>query len=115
MGTELLKEAMKEYPSLEVNVSSISSLKVFLKCGFVPSKETRSKKYLDTTRYDFKVFQKAPDLLSGQGAAMYTDTIIDFNMELKRAIELFENNQNTLHFKDSRENHQKLKKSKKLK
>ncbi len=115
VGTELLKEAMKEYPSLEVNVSSISSLKVFLKCGFVPSKETRSKKYLDTTRYDFKVFQKAPDLLSGQGAAMYTDTIIDFNMELKRAIELFENNQNTLHFKDSRENHQKLKKSKKLK
>ena len=57
VGTELLKEAMKEYPSLEVNVSSISSLKVFLKCGFVPSKETRSKTYLDTTRYDFKVFQ----------------------------------------------------------
>lgn len=101
VGIELLKEAMEQYPNLGAQVSSIASLKVFLECGFNPIDGIQKKEELNTTSYDFKTFQKEPELLNGQ-AAMYRQSITVFNEKMEKAISLFEENGQSLYFKDSR-------------
>jgi GNAT superfamily N-acetyltransferase len=117
VGTELLKEAMAQYPNIGAQVSSIASLKVFLECGFQPQELTTKENCdLDTTSYDFKTFNKEPLLLNGQ-AAMYRNSLEIFNKKLEESIDLFEANGQSLYFEDTRLISQNLsnKKNKKFK
>lgn len=103
VGTELLKEAMNQYDNLGAQVSSIASLKVFLECRFAPlNLDTKQKPDLDLTSYDFKVFNKDPELLNEQGA-MYRRSIEIFQDRLNSSIQLFEKNDGSLYFSDPRE------------
>lgn len=114
VGTELLKEAMCQYPNLGAQVSSIASLKVFLECGYEPMDlKTKGLFDLNPTSYDFKVFNKDPELLNGQ-AAMYRNSIELFSKKMNESIELFKDNGGSLYMDDKREM-PKLKKKKKLK
>ena len=116
VGTELLKEAMTQYPNIGAQVSSMASLKVFLECGFQPQELTTKEKCdLDTTSYDFKTFSKEPSLLNGQ-AAMYRYSLKLFNKKMEESKDLFNANGQSLYFKDTRELSPNLlnKKNKKL-
>ncbi len=114
VGTELLKEAMSQYPNLGAQVSSVASLKVFLECGYEPMDlKTKGTFDIKPTSYDFKVFNKDPELLNGQ-AAMYRNSIELFSKKMNESIELFKDNGGSLYMDDKREM-PKLKKKKKLK
>ena len=102
VGTELLKEAMKQYDNLGAQVSSIASLKVFLECGFEPKEIKNNGKFdLDTTSYDFKTFNKCPELLNDQ-AGMYRHSISLFHNKINESKILFEENGGSLYFEDKR-------------
>jgi GNAT superfamily N-acetyltransferase len=105
VGTELLKEAMTQYPNLGAQISSIASLKVFLECGFQPKNlQTKEKVDLDMTSYDFKTFNKAPNLLTDKvQLAMYKRTIELFGKKINESKELFAENGQSLYMDDQRE------------
>lgn len=109
VGTELLKEAMKQYDNLGAQISSLASLKVFLECGFEPNETSISQQpELELTSFDFKTFNKAPELLEGN-AAMYRQSITCFRDKIKESIDLFLKNGQSLYLNDTRKNNIKLK------
>lgn len=102
VGTELLKMAMKEYSNLGAQVSSKASLKVFLECGYEPKALTSTLNKLgDFTSFDFKTFNKAPDLLLGRNH--YIDMNNTFNKAMEESIDLFMENGQSLYMQDKRE------------
>ena len=110
VGTELLKEAMKQYGNLGAQVSSIASLKVFLECGLEPHDINNRKAELDFTSYDFKTFNKCPELL-GEQAAMYRQSIEVFQNKFNQAKDLFNNNGGSLFCNDIRPNNKNTSKN----
>ncbi len=101
VGTALLKEAMIQYGELGAQVSSPSSLKVFLECGFEPSGLKNTGKFdISTTSFDFKTFNKNPDLAENN-LMMYRRTIESFRDRLEESIVLFNENQ-SLYLGDTR-------------
>lgn len=108
VGTELLKMAMNTYPNLGAQVSSKASLKVFLECGYEPKKLTsKLNKADDFTNYDFKVFNKSPELLDG--GCGYTEKNDSFNKAMRESIDLFMENGQSLYMEDQRELKQEVK------
>jgi GNAT superfamily N-acetyltransferase len=102
IGTELLKEAMNQYQNLGAQVSSMASLKVFLECGFEPKNLTNKNKFsLDPISYDFKTFNKSPELLEGN-AAMYRTDLNLFNDKMIESKDLFKQNGQSLYMEDKR-------------
>jgi GNAT superfamily N-acetyltransferase len=102
IGTELLKEAMNQYQNLGAQVSSLASLKVFLECGFEPKNLTNKNKFsLDPISYDFKTFNKSPELLEGN-AAMYRTDLNLFNDKMIESKDLFKQNGQSLYMEDKR-------------
>jgi GNAT superfamily N-acetyltransferase len=102
IGTELLKEAMNQYQNLGAQVSSKASLKVFLECGFEPKNLTNKNKFsLDPMSYDFKTFNKFPELLEGN-AAMYRTDLNLFNDKMIESKDLFKQNGQSLYMEDKR-------------
>lgn len=102
IGSLLLKEAMSQYEDLDVKVSSIPELKVFLSCGFEPKDlETKIKGNIDLLSYDFKTFSRDKGLLSTQ-TLMYKNSIDIFDKKLKESTILFNKNYQELYLKDMR-------------
>ena len=98
VGTELLKEASRQYPNLGAQVSSVASIKAFLECGFEPFELDNKNKFdLDTTSIDFKLFNKVPELLNDQ-SAMYRRDIYLFKEKFENAKLMFESNDHSLFF-----------------
>lgn len=109
IGTDLLKEAMNQYENLGAQVSSIASLKVFLECGFEPFDLKASQKFENkTTSYDFKTFNKDPELL-GEQAAFYRRDIGLFKEKMDESKALFNENGQSLYLNDKRIIKQELK------
>lgn len=109
VGTELLKMAMDTYSNLGAQVSSKASLKVFLECGHKPFElESKLKSSIDPTSYDFKTFNKAPELLSNRCA--YTVASESFDQMMEESIKLFNDNGGSLYMVDKRDVKPDLKK-----
>lgn len=99
VGTELLKEAFNQYEDLGAQVSSLASLKSFIKLGFKFKEVENTNQYLE---YGFSVFQKNPDLLTKQNQGIYKDKIDIFNNIFSKGVEYFNENGGSLFLRNDR-------------
>lgn len=88
VGTELLKEAVRQYDELGAQISSAPSLKAFIKCGFYRTDNELNLN--DLSAYDFTVFQKAPFLVKND--PMYKNKIKDFNDYFDKGMNILKEN-----------------------
>jgi len=93
VGTELLKEAFNQYQDLGAQVSSLASLKSFIKLGFTFKGNENIKEYLE---YGFSLFQKTPELLNQRNSGIYKNKIIDFDKKFEAAKLKFNQNGGSL-------------------
>jgi GNAT superfamily N-acetyltransferase len=91
IGTELLKEALRIYDDLGAQISSIASIKTFLKNGF-DFNGNQPNTSQDFLRYDFNVFQKSPYLLNNKNNGIYKIHLENFNNKFEQAINRFNEN-----------------------
>jgi GNAT superfamily N-acetyltransferase len=96
VGTELLKEAFNQYKDLGAQVSSLASLKSFIKLGFTFKGNENIKECLEYLEYGFGVFQKTPRLLNNKNSGIYKDKIVNFNETFETAKLKFNENGGSL-------------------
>lgn len=102
VGTELLKEAMKQYSNLGAQVSSEASLKVFLECGFTPNNLiNKDVIHSDLSSYSFKTFNKCYKFIDTKISAYESDIKL-FNLKFDETIKLFKENGGSLFLKYNR-------------
>ena len=99
VGTELLKEVFNQYKDIGAQVSSLGSLKSFLKLGFEFKDVENTEQYLE---YGFSVFQKQPNLLNNKNQGIYKNKIDTFNDIFEKGIKNFNENGGSLFLRNNR-------------